>query len=280
VIPQVGQETPLQPAMNSPFLRFPKPEKFTGKFTDSNEGENWIFAMDNLFLAQGNFLAESQKLAYAVGFLTEDALTWWLAERISPDAPHTWTALKLALLSYLVSPVKVSDAKDRLLSLNQKSAEGIGGYVTEFKRLLILAQISNETVKVYTVLRGLRRFTAGFLRMHKPNTLQEAIRLALEFEAAFKGINSQRGFKRSNECGSIQPAGKSSKNSTGNRNGGGSMGRTRPFGFHRGERKAQPQTVAERYQKTPDEIEALKRQNACFVCGQKVHMAQACKSKN
>ena len=82
-------------------------------------------------------MTESQKLAYAVVFLTKDALTWWLAERISPDAPHTWTALKLALLSYFVSPVKVSDAKDRLLSLNQKSAEGISEYVTEFQRLLI-----------------------------------------------------------------------------------------------------------------------------------------------
>jgi Ty3 transposon capsid-like protein len=280
VIPQVGQETPLQPAMHSPFLRFPKPEKFTGKFTDSNTVENWILAMDNLFVAQGNFLAESQKLAYAVGFLTEDALTWWLAEMISPDAPHTWTALKLALISYLISPVKVSDAKDRLLSLNQKSAEGISGYVTEFQRLLILAQISNETDKVYTFLCGLRRFTAGSVRMHRPNTLQEAIRLALEFEAAFKGSDSQRGCKRSNESGSIQPAGKCSKISTGNRNGGGSMGRIRPFGFHRGDRKAQPQTVAERYQKTPAEIEALKRQKARFACGQKSHMAQACKSKN
>jgi hypothetical protein len=38
--------------------------------------------------------------------------------------------------------------------------------------------------------------------------------------------------------------------------------------------------VAERYQKTPAEIEALKRKNACFVCGQTVHKAQACRSKN
>jgi hypothetical protein len=115
--------------------------------------------------------------------------------------------------------------------------------------------------------------------MHKPNTIQETIKLASEFEAAFKGSDSQRGFKRSNEAGSIQPAGKRSKTNNGNRNGGGSMGRTLPFGFHRGDRKAKPQTVAERYQKTPAEIEALKRQNACFVCGQKGHMAQAGKSK-
>jgi hypothetical protein len=101
--------------------------------------------------------------------------------------------------------------------------------------------------EMYTFLRGLRRFTAGSVRMHKPNTLQEAVRLVLEFEAAFKRSNSQRGFKRSNESGSNQLAGKSSKTNTGNRNGGGSMGRTRFFGFHGGDREAQPQTVAERY---------------------------------
>jgi hypothetical protein len=60
----------------------------------------------------------------------------------------TWTALKLALLSYFVSLVKVSDAKDPLLSLNQKRAEGISEYVTELQRLLILAQIYDETNKV------------------------------------------------------------------------------------------------------------------------------------
>jgi hypothetical protein len=58
------------------------------------------------------------------------------------------------------------------------------------------------------------------------------------------------------------------------------MGRTRPFGFHRGYRKAQPQTAPESYQKSTVEIEALERKNALFVCGQKGHMAQACMSKN
>jgi hypothetical protein len=76
VIPQDDQETLLQPAINSPFLRFPEPKKFTGNSTDSNKVENWIFAMDNLFVAQSNFLTESQKSAYAVGFLTEDKLAW------------------------------------------------------------------------------------------------------------------------------------------------------------------------------------------------------------
>jgi hypothetical protein len=140
-----------------------------------------------------------------VRIITEDASTLWFSERISPDSPHTWTAPKLALFSYFVSPVKVSDANGRVLSLNQKSAEGICRYVTEFQRFIILAQIYND--KEYTFLRGLRRFTLRSVRMHKPNTLQETIRLALEFEAAFKGSDSQRWFKRSNESGSNHPAG-------------------------------------------------------------------------
>jgi hypothetical protein len=37
-----------------------------------------------------------------------------LRENTSPNATHTLTALRLALLSYSVSPVKVFDAKDRL----------------------------------------------------------------------------------------------------------------------------------------------------------------------
>jgi hypothetical protein len=134
--------------MHSPFLRFPKPEKFTGKSTDSNEVENWIFAMENLFAAQGNLLTESQKMAFAVGLLAEDAMTWWLVEKITPNAPHTLTSLKLALLSCYISPFKVSDAKDQLLSLNQKCAEGICKCVTKFQRFRVLAQISNETDKV------------------------------------------------------------------------------------------------------------------------------------
>jgi hypothetical protein len=56
------------------------------------------------------------------------------------------------------------------------------------------------------------------------------------------------------------------------------MGRTRPFGFQKGDLKALPQTVAERYQNSPAEIEELKRQNKCIVCGKKGHVDQACKS--
>jgi hypothetical protein len=89
--------------------------------------------------------------------------------------------------------------KRQSLSLNQKSAEGISEHVTEFRRFIISAQIFNETDEVYTFLCGLLRFTAVAVRMQNPNTLQEAIRITLEFEAAFKGNVPQRGLKRSNE---------------------------------------------------------------------------------
>jgi hypothetical protein len=60
--------------MHSTFLRFPKQEKLTGKSTDSNEVENWIFETDNLFFAQGNVLTE----------MSENGLCGWIynGERI------------------------------------------------------------------------------------------------------------------------------------------------------------------------------------------------------
>jgi hypothetical protein len=139
----------------------------------------------------------------------------------------------------------------KISSLNHKSAEGISEYVTEFQRLLILAQISNEMDISYTFIRGLRRLTAAYVRMHNPNTVQEYIRLALEFEVALKGNDSHKIIKCSNESGIHHSTGKGSKTNSGVRNGIGSICRTRPFGFYKGDRKAQPQTIAEHYQKTP-----------------------------
>jgi len=262
-------------------LKMPKPEKFTGKSVDDNEIENWIFTLDNLFDAQGATLSETQKLAYAVSYLVEDALSWWQAIRTGQDSPKSWSALKVAMLAYFVSPTKVSDAKDELLALTQRSPEGIHEYIAKFQRLMIMAQMRDEDDKVYAFIRGLRRFTAGSVRMHKPTTLIEAMRLAAEFEGAFRGSGSQKSSKRSAEADSSQKDAKRNKPSNSNRQhfGGGNKGRDRPK-FQSGNGKSQSKSAAERYQKTPAEIEALKRQNACFICGQKGHMAQACKSKN
>jgi Ty3 transposon capsid-like protein len=100
------------------------------------------------------------------------------------------------MLEYFVSLTKVSNAKDELLALTQKGAEGINEYIARFQRLLIMAQITNESDKVYAFIRGLRRFTAGSIRMHKPSTLIEDMSLADEFEGAFKGNSAPKGSKR------------------------------------------------------------------------------------
>jgi hypothetical protein len=263
-------------------LKMPKPEKFSGKSMDDNEIENWIFAVDNLFVVQGAALTDGQQLAYAVGYLVDDALSWWQTVRCSQDAPKSWSALKLAMLEYFVSPTKVSDAKDELLALTQRSAEGIHEYIAKFQRLLILAQITTESDKVYAFIRGLRRFTAGSVRMHKPNTLIEAMSLAAEFEGAFKGNKTPPGAKRLSEPHGYQRDGKRSKFSSAR--GSGQVGGKKSYGqsgkgkYRSGSSSGKP--TVERYGKTPAEIEALRRQNACFACGQKGHSAKGCPSKN
>jgi Retrotransposon gag protein len=107
-----------------------------------------FFAMDNIFVACGAALTYSQQLVYAVDYYIEDALAWCQAVRCSQDSPKSWSALKLSMLEYFISPMKVSEAKGKLLALTQKGAEGINEYVARFRRLLIIAQITNESDKV------------------------------------------------------------------------------------------------------------------------------------
>jgi Retrotransposon gag protein len=145
-----GQTVFLAPGHQQPvtlpsLLKMPNPERFSGKSTDESEIENWIFAMDNLFVACGAALNDSHQLAYAVGYLIEDALAWWQAVSCSQDSPKSCSALKLTILEYFVSPTKVWDAKDELPALYQKGAEGIYEYVARFQWLLIMAQITNES---------------------------------------------------------------------------------------------------------------------------------------
>jgi Retrotransposon gag protein len=260
----------------------PKTERFSGKSADDNEIGNWIFAMDNLFVACGAALNDSQQLAYAVGYLFEDALAWWQAVRCSQDEPKSWSAIKFAMLEYFASPTKVSDAKDELLALTQKGAEGINEYVARFQRLFIMAQITNESDKVYAFIRGLRRFTAGSVRMHKPGTLIEAMSLAAEFEGAFKGHSAPKGSKRAADFECHSRDGKRTKSSAFHGFNQGS-GKRSPYQSGKGKsrgRSSSGKSTAQRYRKNPAEIEALRRQKACFACGQKGHTAQGCTSKN
>jgi hypothetical protein len=152
--------------------------------------------MDNLFVACGAALADGQQLPYAVGYLIEDALAWWQAVRCSQNSPKSWSALKLAMLEYFVSPTKVLDAKGELLAVTQNGAEGINEYIARFQRMLIMAQITNESDKEYAIIWGLQRFTAESIRMHKPSTLIEAMSLTAEFEGAFKCNSAPKGSKR------------------------------------------------------------------------------------
>jgi Retrotransposon gag protein len=132
-------------------LRLSKPEKFTGKRSD--DVANWLFTMDNLFAAHTHF-TQSQMVAYATSYLTEEALSWWQVARITgEEQPKTWDALKEAMRAYFESPTKVRDAKNKLYDLSQTGgAEGVEEYMAEFQKLLIHAKLSDEDEKVHLFL--------------------------------------------------------------------------------------------------------------------------------
>jgi hypothetical protein len=113
-----------QPVTSPSSLKMPKPERFSGKSTDDNEIENWVFAMDNLFVAYGAALTGIQQLAYALGNLIEDALAWWQAVRCQ-DAPKILVSRQACYARVLCIPNESIECQRRTPC---SDSEGCRGY--------------------------------------------------------------------------------------------------------------------------------------------------------
>jgi hypothetical protein len=267
--------TPL-PGQQSTSLRFPKPDKFTGKRSD--DIANWIFSMDNLFAVQT--LPETQKVVYAVSFLTEEALSWWQVARENGQI-NTWDSLKSAMLAYFESPTKVRDAKNKLYDLSQiGGSEGFDAYMAAFQKLLLQAKLRDEDDKIHLFIRGLRPFVSGLVGLQHPSTLTEAIAQAAKIESSYKRVPTS---KKNGSAVPFQSGGKGYKSSDpSSRNGrfGGRSNKRQKLNVDpskqssKGSDKFSFQTLAERYKKSPVELEAMRKQRQCFVSGEKGHTAQ------
>ena len=259
-------------------LKLPKPDSFSGGI--SSDISNWIFTMDNLFLSNTQ-LSESFKIAYATGYLSGHARSWWQLE--STNLPNTWVELKERMLKYFESPTKTRDAKDKLFNLTQDKAEDFDKYKNTFQRLVIEARLTNEEDKVFSFIRGLRTFTRGHVESMDPSSLVEAITLASKWERSYRREKPNgSGFKSTPEDSKQRQfhQGQGRKSSSfGVRKDGITKGPFKPFQGNQGA-NSNLQLLARKYNKTPAELESLKKQGLCFVCGAKGHSAKFHDSSN
>ncbi|GJT07171.1 reverse transcriptase domain-containing protein [Tanacetum coccineum] len=127
--------------------------------------------------------AEENKVTFATGTLTDDALSWWnaYAQPIGIDQANkiTWTELKRLLTNKYCPRTEVRKMEDEFYNLTVKGND-LKTYIRRFQELAVLCpnMVPNTEKLMEAFIRGLPRSIKGNVTASKPQTLEEAINIA------------------------------------------------------------------------------------------------------
>ncbi|GJX38878.1 reverse transcriptase domain-containing protein [Tanacetum coccineum] len=126
---------------------------------------------------------EENKVTFATGTLTDDALSWWnaYAQPIGVDQANqiTWTEMKRLLTNKYCPRTEVRKMEDELYNLTVKGND-LEPYVRRFQELAVLCpnMVPNTERLMEVFIGGLPRSIEGNVTALKPQTLEEAITIS------------------------------------------------------------------------------------------------------
>ncbi|GJW35187.1 reverse transcriptase domain-containing protein [Tanacetum coccineum] len=127
--------------------------------------------------------AEENKVTFATGTLTDDALSWWNAYAqpmgIEQANQITWTELKRLLTNKYYPRTEIRKMEEELYNLIVKGND-LKPYVRRFQELTVLCpnMVPNNDKLLEAFIGGLPRSIEGNVTASKPQTLEEAINIA------------------------------------------------------------------------------------------------------
>nr|GEW83425.1 putative reverse transcriptase domain-containing protein [Tanacetum cinerariifolium] len=130
---------------------------------------------------------EENKVAFATGTLTNDALSWWnaYAQPIGIEQANriTWTELKRLLTNKYCPRTKIKKIEDEFYNLSVKGND-LKTYVRRFQELVVLCpnMVPNNEKLMEVFIGRLRRSIKGNVTASKPQTPEEAINIAQSFD--------------------------------------------------------------------------------------------------
>ncbi|GJV48193.1 reverse transcriptase domain-containing protein [Tanacetum coccineum] len=140
------------------------------------------FERTELVFSRSN-CAEENKVTFATGTLTDDALSWWnsYAQPIGIDQANqiTWTELKRLLTNKYCPRTEVKKMEDEFYNLVVKGND-LKTYIRRFQELAVLCpnMVPNTEKLMEVFISGLPRSIEGNVTASKPQTLEEAINIA------------------------------------------------------------------------------------------------------
>ncbi|GJS90134.1 putative reverse transcriptase domain-containing protein [Tanacetum coccineum] len=126
--------------------------------------------------------AKENKVTFATGTLTDDALSWWnaYAQPMGVDQANqiTWTELKRLLTNKYCPQTEVRKMEDELYNLTVKGND-LKPYVRRFQELAVLCpnMVPNTEKLLEAFILGLPIIIEGNVTTSKPQTLEEAINI-------------------------------------------------------------------------------------------------------
>ncbi|GJY31319.1 reverse transcriptase domain-containing protein [Tanacetum coccineum] len=127
--------------------------------------------------------AEEDRVTFATGTLTDDALSWWnaYAQLIGIEQANkiTWIELKRLLTNKYCPRTEVKKMEDEFYNLVVKGND-LKTYIRRFQELAVLCpnMVPNAEKLMEVFINGLPRSIEGNVTASKPQTLEEAINIA------------------------------------------------------------------------------------------------------
>ncbi|GKA59285.1 reverse transcriptase domain-containing protein [Tanacetum coccineum] len=133
----------------------------------------------------GNYkeCAEENKVTFAIGTLTDDALSWWNAYtqpmEIEQANKITWTELKMLLTNKYCPRTEIKKMEDEFYGLTVNGSD-LKTYIRRFQELAVLCpnMVPNTEKLMEAFIGGLPQSIEGNVTASKPQTLEEATNIA------------------------------------------------------------------------------------------------------
>ena len=202
--------------------KVPDPRPYAGE-RDAQKLENFIFDMDQYFLASGIDSEESQ-LNRATMFLTDAAKVWWRTKYHEIQAGRcrisTWDELKQELKGHFYPENVDYLARRKLRDLTQKGS--VQDYVKQFTTIMLDIRDMTEKDKLFYFMDGLSREAAIELQRRRVQTLSDAVTAAerlSDYDIGFPTSMKSQSASHSSGGSSGQSARSSKSKSGGGSNG-------------------------------------------------------------
>ncbi|GJR29241.1 reverse transcriptase domain-containing protein [Tanacetum coccineum] len=176
--------------------------------------------------------AEEDRVTFATGTLTNDALSWWnaYAQPIGIEQANmiTWTELKRLLTNKYCPRTEVKKMEDEFYNLVVKGND-LKTYVRRFQELAVLCpnMVPNSEKLMEAFIGGLPQSIEGNVTASKPQTLEEATNIAhrlmdqiIKHDSVQETNNHKRKFedKRNTIDNNNYPKYRNNNNHSNNRN--------------------------------------------------------------